>query len=128
MREDLKVFENRSDDWLAKERAYEESVSAWDLDEGKKLKKQHELRHERYEKTHPDGGVIGKPIKQNDFVDLNTKKVARVISIILIAVFVILVVNVVSEIGSSMLSSLLEFLPFVVFIIIFASFTRRKNK
>lgn len=61
MNKDLEVFENRSDDWLAKERKYEATVSAWDLDEGKKLraeheedceareiKRSHELRHQAY--------------------------------------------------------------------------------
>ena len=41
MREELQAFENRSDDWLAKERAYEDSVSAWDFDEGRKVKIEH---------------------------------------------------------------------------------------
>ena len=61
MNKDLEVFENRSDDWLAKERKYEATISAWDLDEGKKLraeheedceareiKRSHELRHQAY--------------------------------------------------------------------------------
>ena len=42
MNKDLEVFENRSDDWLAKERKYEATVSAWDLDEAKKLRIEHE--------------------------------------------------------------------------------------
>lgn len=45
MREELKIFENRSDDWLAKERAYEARVSAWDLDDGNKLKAEHHASH-----------------------------------------------------------------------------------
>ena len=58
---DLEAFENRSDDWLAKERRREELVSAWDFDEGYKLKKEHiqdcearkikedhEIKHEYY--------------------------------------------------------------------------------
>lgn len=45
MREELKIFENRSDDWYAKERAYEESISAWDLDDGRKLKQEHQNAH-----------------------------------------------------------------------------------
>lgn len=42
MNKDLEIFENRSDDWLAKEREYENSVSAWDFDEGKRVKSYHE--------------------------------------------------------------------------------------
>lgn len=33
---------NNQDDWLAKEIAREARISAWDLDEGKSLRKQHE--------------------------------------------------------------------------------------
>ena len=71
MRDDLEVFENRRDDWLAKERAYEETVSVWDFDEGKKikaahqkncdsysLKREHELKHQSYNVTH-NRGLIG---------------------------------------------------------------------
>ena len=58
MNKDLEAFENRSDDWLAKERAYEDSISAWDLDEGKRIKENHERRHRYYEMTHSKG-VIG---------------------------------------------------------------------
>lgn len=45
MKEELKIFENRSDDWLAKERAYEERVSAWDLDDAKYIKQEHHRIH-----------------------------------------------------------------------------------
>lgn len=50
MREDLQQFENRSDDWLAKQRKYEENVSAWDLDEGRKIKEEHARIHAAYNK------------------------------------------------------------------------------
>ena len=43
--EELKIFENRSDDWLAREREYENSVSVWDFDEAKEIKAEHHLQH-----------------------------------------------------------------------------------
>ncbi len=48
MQKDLEKFENRSDDWLAKQRAHEARVSAWDLDDARKLKIEHETRHQEY--------------------------------------------------------------------------------
>lgn len=58
MKNDLEKFENRRDDWLADEIAYEETVSAWDFDEGHRLKREHEENceakfiKERHEKIH----------------------------------------------------------------------------
>ena len=49
MNKDLDAFENRSDDWLATERKREDLVSAWDLDEGHKLKEEHRENCEAYE-------------------------------------------------------------------------------
>ena len=37
MNKDLEQFENRSDDWLAKQRNMENKTSAWDIDEGKSM-------------------------------------------------------------------------------------------
>ena len=37
MNKDLEQFENRSDDWLAKQRKDENRTSAWDFDEGWKM-------------------------------------------------------------------------------------------
>jgi len=48
MNDDLKKFENRSDDWLADQIKYESLVSAWDLDEGRRLKEEHEILHSAY--------------------------------------------------------------------------------
>lgn len=64
MEKNLLKFENRSDDWLAKQRKDEEKVSAWDFDEGiklkrahqnnceaRKIKSDHEAKHKMYERT-----------------------------------------------------------------------------
>ena len=42
MDQDLERFENRSDDWLAKQKKLESKISAWDFDEGKRIKEEHE--------------------------------------------------------------------------------------
>ena len=58
MNKDLEQFENRSDDWLAKQRSIENKTSAWDIDEGKKIKQHHEENceareiKERHERIH----------------------------------------------------------------------------
>ena len=68
MNKDLEQFENRSDDWLAKQRNIENKTSAWDIDEGKRIKEIHEENceakeiKERHEKIH--SGQI-RPRKKN---------------------------------------------------------------
>ena len=58
MENDLEKFENRHDDWLADEIAYEETVSAWDFDEGRRLRREHnenceaKFIKERHEQIH----------------------------------------------------------------------------
>ena len=47
---ELESFENTNDDWLAKEKAYEETISVWDLDESKKLGTEHHKYHQENEK------------------------------------------------------------------------------
>lgn len=83
MKDDLKIFENRSDDWLAKEREYEETVSAWDFDEGKRIKEIHKQKHQAYEDTHKKG-VIG---ARNNYVPLNNSAVIKtIIPLMLVAI------------------------------------------
>lgn len=121
--QNLSIFENRSDDWLAKERAYEETVSAWDFDEGKKIKKAHEIRHEIYNKTHEKGLITELPKvnhANSQFTDLtkfnpaNSKGIATIAAMMFIFVFVILMV-----IGAA--SGIIELgeIPFAIPIIIF---------
>ena len=68
MNKDLEKFENRSDDWLAKQRNIENKTSAWDFDEGKRIKEFHEEHceareiKERHERIH--SGQI-RPRKKN---------------------------------------------------------------
>ena len=89
MNKDLERFENRSDDWLAKQRKSENKVSAWDFDEGMKIKEYHEEHceakeiKERHEKIH-SGQIKGR--KKN-----NT-------SALLIVILMIALVNIIPEI------------------------------
>ena len=68
MEKDLLKFENRSDDWLAKQRKEESRVSAWDFDEGikvrndhqdnceaRQIKAEHEIKHSMYKRMNRSG-------------------------------------------------------------------------
>ena len=89
MNKDLEQFENRSDDWLAKQRAKENSVSAWDIDEGKRIKQYHEENceareiKERHERIH--SGQL-KPKKKQDNIP-----------VFLIVVIAFLVIDVITD-------------------------------
>lgn len=95
MDKDLKQFENRSDDWLAKERQEENKVSAWDFDEGKKIKEYHEKNceareiKERHEQIH--SGNIKPVIRRKSF---------PVLPIILVLVGMEIITAVSGELGS----------------------------
>ncbi len=39
---EIKMFEDRENDWLSQEMAREKRVSVWDIDEGKSIRRQHE--------------------------------------------------------------------------------------
>ncbi len=45
MKEELKGFENRENDWLAREMRREEMLSPWDVDEAKIIKEEHARIH-----------------------------------------------------------------------------------
>lgn len=47
MRNELKGFENRENDWLAKEIRREAQLSPWNVDEAKIIKEEHARVHER---------------------------------------------------------------------------------
>jgi len=75
MRSDLERFENRSDDWLAKQRKYEEKVSAWDFDEGKRIKEEHHIKHLAYDSR--------QEIRKNIRTDSLTKSQAQKASLLM---------------------------------------------
>lgn len=47
MRNELEGFENRENDWLAKEIRREAKLSPWNVDEAKIIKEEHALVHEK---------------------------------------------------------------------------------
>ena len=85
---DLLKFENRNDDWLAKQKHEESLISPWDIDEGHKLKAIHNQNCEaRYikldhEKKHK------KYLEHNASNDIDIQK--SIIKMFLLPVFVVM--------------------------------------
>lgn len=137
MREELEVFENRHDDWLAKERKYEDSVSAWDFDEGKKLRKAHEehcdslqlkeghrQRHNLYNQTHQKGVIAS----NGQYVPFDAKRFVLIFVPIMVAIFVISMIITFASFGAIELDELLNAVPIIVFIIIALTVKGKKEK
>lgn len=133
MNEELKVFENRSDDWLAKERRYEESVSAWDLDEGKKLKESHERNHSHYDKTHGKGVIgtnyINKTVNKNDnFVKVDAKKLGKFYLKFVIVIAIIIVFGYLIDEKKIVFDEMFAAFPIIIFVLAFSFITGGKKK
>lgn len=122
MDKDLKQFENRSDDWLAKERKDEDKVSAWDLDEGKKIKKYHEANceakeiKETHEKIH-QGWISNKNIPKKDDSGI-------------VIVFILVTVAIVNIVGPMLIGEdpFTEILPTVAVVILIAILTKNNRR
>ncbi len=117
-------FENRGDDWLAKELAYESKHSFWDLDDSAfDLKKAHEQRCEADElaQKHADIHQEIHRITRSATRPV-TKKTKRNNPVALfILVFVLSAVIMIGTEVSMMRGNffILEFAPFIMFFIIF---------
>lgn len=137
MNNDLEVFENRSDDWLAKERKYESSISAWDLDEGKKMKAEHEenceadylkeahhKKHEEYNETHNRGVVKD----NNQFQTMDTSIIKRFVLISLLITVFFIVIVIASEFEVINLDEIGFAIPIIIFIILANLTTNKKRR
>lgn len=86
--DDLKKFENREDDWLAKQRRLESRISPWDLDDARKLKIEHEKIHSSYNKRNAYSRTDKKV--NNSAYNL----IAGIIMAVFIMLFIALVIGV----------------------------------
>ena len=102
---ELEVFENRSDDWLAKEKEYEASVSVWDLDEAKEIRKEHHKYHKEYEK---------KDDVRINSSNLRKDKVNPGLLIFILIVLLFVLTDVIEEDASGIVQTLLPIVIFVV--------------
>lgn len=123
MKDELKVFENRSDDWLAKQRAYEDRHSAWDLDDAKYLKEEHhQIHRERDISKQNFKNIDRKSSYPKDSIDKKQSAIIKVIVIGTIAIFMIPFLIIFIS-GTIYFGGLIEAFPIIVFIIIMVIIT-----
>ena len=135
MNKDLEAFENRSDDWLAKERQREALVSAWDFDEGHKLKKEHRENCEAYEIKqdheikHKYYDMLNKQSSANiQFQDLNSNKTVKVLVPILLLSILFIFIGVFASLGMINGSEFGYIIPIVIFIIMVNLLPNKRRK
>lgn len=124
MDKDLKQFENRSDDWLAKERKEEDKVSAWDFDEGKKIKEFHEENcearqiKERHEQIH-----------KSAIANKNIPKKGNPGSLIIFILTVVVITEFIGPLisGENIPTEIIPTIVMIIFISIIVKNNRRKK-
>lgn len=122
MTKGLEQFENRSDDWLAKERQEESRVSAWDFDEGRKVKEFHEKNCEarQIKETHE---IIH--ARQNASRRIQVQNKSNTSGIVLL-LFIIIGFNFIGAFFFEEELSLIS--PFIVFVFIMVVVSMIKSK
>ena len=129
MDKDLEKFENRSDDWLAKQKKAESKVSAWDFDEGKRVKNEHEENCEAKEikETHERRHAAYKRMSRQQG-NSNTLKVALGVELTIALIIMIgfLVVGIITGLvpGPEIIMGLT---PLLIVIIVLLLIVRRKR-
>ena len=130
MNKDLEKFENRSDDWLAKERKEESKVSAWDFDEGRRIKEFHEENceakeiKERHEKIHSAINQSQAQFQSGKVMQKRKNGASPFIAIL----FVIIGFNVFSSIIAGEDNFFISPLVFIIFACIFISILSVKRR
>lgn len=146
MKDVLSQFENRSDDWLASERRHEATVSAWDFDEGRKIKESHRdncdaeeikqsheincdarsVRNEsvfisdenhHQKRTHKASTLYGEELKENKKTDL--RKVSLIIGLLFFTLPLVFVIDAITGVS---------LYPFVVICFVLLVFSSNKSK
>ena len=130
MNKDLEKFENRTDDWLAKERKEESRVSAWDFDEGRRIKEFHENNceakeiKERHEKIHSAINQNRMQFQSGKAMQKRKNGVSPFIAIL----FIIIGFNVFSSIIAGEDNFFISPLVFIIFVCIFLSILSVKRR
>ena len=124
---DLKQFENRNDDWLAKQRRLEEKISPWDLDDARKIKEEHAAKHQQYNQRQ---GEYRRSRQTRPPVSSNSgNALAKFVVVVVVVVFVITLLPLVLMTfrGNGVFS--MSFMPllFVIIVIILSSLGGRKR-
>ena len=124
---DLKQFEDRNDDWLAKQRRLEQRISPWDLDDARKIKEEHAAKHQQYNQRQSEyrrSRQTRPPVSAN-----GGNALAKFVVVFVIIVFVITLLPLVFMTfrGHGVFS--MSFMPifFVIIVIILSSLGGRKR-
>ena len=116
---DLKQFENRNDDWLAKQRRLEEKISPWDLDDARKIKEEHATRHQQYNQRQEEFRQYRQtrtPVSKG-----SSNALAKVIAVFVIIVFLIVLLSITMSFTRYGIISV-NFMPIFFIIIVFILF------
>ena len=136
MNKDLEAFENRSDDWLAKERKREALVSAWDLDEGYRLKKEHiqncearqikeehEIKHEYYDRI----SKHRRDRANNQFQQVDSNKALKVFAPIFLVMILIIMIGAFAASGLINVGEIGFAIPIIIFILLVNLLPKRRK-
>lgn len=136
MNKDLEAFENRSDDWLANERKREELISAWDLDEGHKLKqehrenceayqikKDHEIKHARFNEMNKVNLSANR-----QFQDLEPTKIVKAFVPVFTVVLLIILLGIFTASGVIDGGEIGFAIPIIIFILLVNLMSNKRRK
>ena len=124
---DLKQFEDRNDDWLAKQRRLEQRISPWDLDDARKIKEEHAAKHQQYNQRQ---GEYRRSRQTRPPVSSNSgNALAKFVVVVVVVVFVITLLPLVLMTfrGNGVFSMCFMPLLFVIIVIILSSLGGRKR-
>ena len=113
---DLKQFENRNDDWLAKQRRLEEKISPWDLDDARKIKEEHAIRHQQYNQRQEEFRKYRQTRRSVPSGSSNT--LAKLVAVFVIIVFLMVLIPIVISFTDYGFVSVNFFPIFFIFIVI----------
>ena len=134
MNKDLEAFENRSDDWLAKERKREALISAWDFDEGykvkkehsenceaRKIKKEHEIKHEYY-------NLMNNKLNVNkQFQEIDSNKALKVFVPVFLVMILIILIGSFAAMGYINQNEFSFAIPIILFILMANLLPKRRK-
>lgn len=131
MDKDLMKFENRTDDWLAKQKKEESYVSAWDFDEGKRIKQQHQENCEatQIKKEHEQKHQLYKEhmaeVKRNRVAPKNNTAIIPII-VIIITLTTIMLGFITSAVASG--EAFFGLVPILIVVILLAAIVSGKRR
>lgn len=91
MKEELKGFENREDDWLAREMRREAKLSPWNVDEAKIIKEEHARIHAKEIRLHQKKWAKRRERKEIvPYLDDETRRILILVYFVVALIFYII--------------------------------------